>query len=126
MSDHNRPRENRLKREFEETLANGLIDTNHPHDEPPGDSRLEFMTPTPADDMRKRSRLMFTRAPKVTGEGTSLVCLQCTNNVNGSFPLSSGISECDAGSSQLCFEGFRILCGSKCMSGDHSIDGLKY
>jgi hypothetical protein len=23
---------------------------------------------------------MFTRAPQVTGEGTSLVCLQCANN----------------------------------------------
>ena len=75
MSDHNRPRENRLKRGFEEMPANGLMDANHPHDERPGDSRLEFMTPTPADGMRKRSRLMFTRAPKVAGEGTSLVCL---------------------------------------------------
>ena len=85
MSDHNRPRENRLKREFKEMPANGLRGANHPHDERPGGSRLEFMTPTPADGVRKRSRLMFTRAPKVMGEDTSPVCLQCTNKLNGSF-----------------------------------------
>ena len=69
---------------------------------------------------------MFTKAPEVTGEGTSLVCLQCAKQFIDSFPLSSGIPECNAGSSQFCYEGFQILCGSKCVSDDQNIDGLKY
>jgi hypothetical protein len=73
MSDHNR--DNRLKGKFE-GLPDHLMGENHPHDERPDVSRLESMTPAPADGILTRSRLMFARAPEATGEGTSLVCLQ--------------------------------------------------
>jgi hypothetical protein len=46
MSDRNRPRENRLKGNFE-GLPDRLMGANHPHDERPGGSRFEFMTPRP-------------------------------------------------------------------------------
>jgi hypothetical protein len=46
MSDRNRPRENRLKGNFE-GLPDRLMGATHPQDERPGGSRLEFMTPRP-------------------------------------------------------------------------------
>jgi hypothetical protein len=110
MSALNRPRENRLKGKFK-GLFDRLMGANHPNDERPGSSRLEFMIPSCADGILTRSRSMFTRAPEVTGEGTSLVCLQCANTFIGSYLLFSGIPECNAGSSQHCHEGFHILCG---------------
>jgi hypothetical protein len=98
--------------------------TDHSHDELPGSLRSEFLTPTSADILTG-SRSMFTRVPEVMGEDTSLVCLKCPNKFIGSYPLSSGITEYNAGSSQLHNEGFNILCDSKCVSCDHRIDGLK-
>ena len=51
------------------------MSANHPHDErQAGGSRLEFLTPMPTDCILMRSRSMFTKAPEVTGKGTSLVC----------------------------------------------------
>jgi hypothetical protein len=89
---------------------------------PPLEVRLEFTNTTPADNLLTRSRPMFTRAPQVTGEGTSLVCLQCAKKSIGSCSLSSEIPECNAGNSQLYYEGFNTLCGSKCVSFYHGID----
>jgi hypothetical protein len=124
MSDFNHPCENRLKGKFK-GLLDRFMGADCSHDEHPGNSRSEFLTPTCADILTG-SRLMFTRGPEVTGEDTSLVCLKCPNKFIGSYPLASGITECNAGSSQLHNEGFNILCDSKCVSCDHSIDSLKY
>ena len=122
MSHLNRPREKGFKGKFK-GLLNRLI-ADRPNDERTGGSGLEFIT-MPADSNLTRSRSTFTRAPQVIGEGTSLVCLQCVNKFISSYPLSSGIPECNAGSSQFCYEKFHTLCGSKCMSDDKNIDGLK-
>ena len=125
MSDLNRPRENRLKGKFK-GLLDHIIGANRSHDERSGGSRLDSITPTPRDSILTRSRSTFTRAPQVTGEGTSLVCLQCPNKFIGSYYLSSGIPECTAGSEKLPYEGFNILCGSKGLSFDYNCEGFKY
>ena len=122
MSDLNLPREKRLKGKFK-GLFNRLI-AHRPHDERPGGSGLEFIT-MPADNNLTRSRSMFTRAPRVIGEGTSLVCLHCVNKFIGSYPFSLGIPECNAWGSQLHYEGFNILCGSECVYCDNSINDLR-
>ena len=124
MSDLNRPREKSLKEKIK-GLFHRLISADRPHDERPGGSRL-FMKPAPADSILTRSRSKLTRAPPVMGEGTSLVCLQCANKFIGSYPSSLGVSECDAGSSQLHYDRCHILCGSKCVSCDNNIDGLRH
>ena len=102
MSDPNRPRENHLKGKFK-GLLDYFMGADHPNDE--------------------RSR--FTGTPQLTGEGTPLVCLQCANSL-ALILCISGIPECNARSSRLRYEGFNILCGSKCVSCDNSFDGLKY
>ena len=84
MSDLNRPDENRLKAKFKGVLDH-FMGTDRLHDEHTGSSRLGFITPTPVDSVLTTSRLTFTRAPQITGEGTSLVCLQCANKFIGSF-----------------------------------------
>ena len=61
MSDLNRPRENRLRGKFKGFL-DYIMGADRPNDERPGDSR-------------------FGGAPQLTGEGTSLVCLQCANSL---------------------------------------------
>ena len=123
MSDLNRPREKGFKGKCK-GLLNRLI-ADRPNVERTGGSGLEFIT-MPADSNLTRSRSTFTRAPQVIGEGTSLVCLQCVNKFISSYPLSSGIPECNAGGSQLHYEGFDILCGSECVSCDNSINDLRY
>ena len=123
MSDLTPPREKGLKGKFK-GLLNRLI-ADRPNDERPGGSGLEFIT-MPADSNLTRSRSMFTRAPQAIGEGTSLVCLQCVNKSIGSCPFSSGIPECNAGGSQLHYEGFNILCGSECVFCHNSINDLRY
>ena len=125
MSDLNRPRENRLKGKFK-GLLDHIIGANRSHDERSGGSRLDSITPMPRDSILTRSRSTFTRAPRVIGEGTSLVCLHCVNKFIGSCPFSSGIPECNAGGSQLHYEGFDVLCGSECVSCDNSINDLRY
>ena len=105
MSDPNRPRENHLKGKFK-GLLDYLMGADRPNDERPGGSRL-------------------TGTPQLTGEGTPPVCLQCANSLALIFCIS-GIPECNARSSRLRYEGFKILCGSKCVSCDNSFDGLKY
>jgi hypothetical protein len=85
MSDLNRPHENRLKGKFK-GLLHRLMGANRPRDERAGGSRLAFMTPIPTDSILTRYRSTFTRAPQVTGEGTSLVCLQCANNSSAHIP----------------------------------------
>ncbi|EDQ99574.1 WD-40 repeat-containing protein [Laccaria bicolor S238N-H82] len=82
MSDRNRPRKNRLKGKAKK-LPDRLMDANHPHDERPGGLKLEFITPMPAPAdgiLPTRSSLTSTRAPEVTGEGTSLNVMQGTHN----------------------------------------------
>ena len=93
MSDLDCPRKKGFKGKFKGLLSRLIAD--HPHDECPGGSGLEFIT-MPADDNLTRSRSIFTRVPQVMGEETSLVCLQCVNKFIGSYPLSSGILECNA------------------------------
>ena len=60
------------------------------------------------------------------GRNVSGVCLECTDKFFGSYPLSSGMPECNAGSSQLHYEGYNTLCRSKCVYHDNSIDDLRY
>ena len=123
MSDLTRPSEKGLKGKFK-GLLNRLI-ADHPNDECPGSSGLEFIT-MPTDSNLTRSRSMFARVPQVIGEGISLVCLHCVNKFIGSYPFSLGIPECNAGGSQLHYEGFNILCGSECVSCDNSVNDLRY
>jgi hypothetical protein len=85
MTDLNHPHESRLKGKFK-GLLDRLMGANRPRDERRGGSRLAFMTPIRTGNILTRYRSVFTRAPQVTGEGTSLVCLQCGNDSSAHIP----------------------------------------
>ena len=70
MSDPDHSRQSRLKGKFK-GLLDRLMGADSPRNERPSGSRLEFMTPIPAETILTS---MFTRVVGVTGEGASLVC----------------------------------------------------